>query len=382
MKSNNLFVLSDACLGYGSPQIPVIARRISEEFGCKITIIEPGVPESPPRYEMFPDIQIVRVTPTRHVYNEGGRAAYLNRAAAIIEMERPEILIVCCSFTLPVLLKIRFRPKLVIYYAIESIIQYGLPDSALHHAVHDLIDYVVFPEENRAYLDGRRCGLLNKPFSIVLNSSDGVLSDNDIISPHHRNGRIIHQGTIGVMHTYSNYFLDRRIRRLPIDIYGPLVDDASQSLRHLEQKARRDTGNFSAYRGRIDIASLARIRNKYLYSICIWNPDDERGRYAPSNKFFEAISSGVPPLTAPHPQHERLIKEFDCGLMLEGWSFKDFRRGLLMAIKVSRTKRYVELVENCILAARLKLNSRKQLQSMIDVLRERFAEKLENGANS
>jgi hypothetical protein len=382
MRANNLIVLSDACLGYGSPQIARMARTIAEEFECKLTIIEPGVPESPPRHEMFPDIQILRVTTAKHIYEEGGRAAYLNRAAAIIDFVQPDLLIVCCTFTLPTLLKIRHRPKFVIYYAIESIIQYGIADSVLHHTVHDRIDYVVFPEENRAYLDGHRCGLLDKPFSIVLNSADDAPSDGDVLPPGQRNGRIIHQGTIGVKQTYSDYFLDRRIRRLPIDIYGPLVDEDSQKLRYVERIARKERKNFTAYRGRLDIASLAVIRKHYLYSICIWNPEEERGRYAPSNKFFEAISAGVPPITAPHPQHERLILEFDCGILFEGWSFNDFRRGLLHALKIAKTKRYVKLIENCVTAARSKLNGRRQLRPMVDAIKQIYAEKIAKGSNS
>lgn len=369
-----MVVVSDACLGYGSPQIPLLARSVAASFGGPVAVIEPDVQSTPPLHKDFPDLPITRVTTRRHVYEGGGRAEYLERAAALINAKRPDILIVCCSFCLPVLLRLRYRPQLVIYYAIESIIQYGQIDTAMHHAVADMIDFVIFPEENRAALDGARTAILRKPFAIVLNSANGPECEG-VIPSSDRNGRIIHQGTIGVKQTLTHYFLDRRIQRLPIDVFGPIVDVESEALRRPTYPGSPDRAAGVVYRGRVPLAELSAIRAHYAFSVCIWSPSDERGRFAPSNKFFEAIASGVPPITAPHPQHVRLTRQFDCGIVMDSWDFTDFRRALVAALRVYGTPRYDELVANCLEAAKSQLNWPTQMDPVLRQLAVLLAER-------
>lgn len=356
-----VYIVSDACLGHGSPQIISLARALTVSFPCDITIVEPDVPSLPPQHASFPELSFTRIRTTRHVFEEGGRAAYCRRAARVLNKVKPDVLILVCTFTIPVLLSLKRRPPVVVFYSIESIIQYGLPDIHLNRFLRDKIDLILWPEETRKKRDTQRCGFESISSLLVLNSSNPRSSAGQVEPAGQRLPRIIHQGTIGVKHTFADYFLRREILRLPIDIYGPLVDDESRRLEQYRPTAMdRPKWARTFYHGRVTLDQLAKIRRRHAYSLCIWNPETERGLFAPSNKFFEAVADGVPPITAPHPQHVRLVEKYDCGIVLDDWSLTSLRKGLLLALRIFGTMRYEQLVQNCRKAVQSELNAETQ----------------------
>jgi hypothetical protein len=374
-----IVVISDACLGYGSPQIPALVEALENATGLKSVIFEPAVDSSPPKHELYPQFKIVRVQTANHVYERGGRAEYLEKVATAIDKLNPEIVIPVCTFCLPVLLHLKKKPKYTIYYAIESIIQYGIEDVYMNRSLHDAIDYIIWPEENRARLDSERCQLTSVPMSIVLNSSNPRESAEAVLPIHLRKRRIIHQGTIGKEHTYSHYFLDRTIARLPIDAYGPLVDEPSQAFNDFSFDHRHLTGSRGKgliYHGRVDLNRLAFARQRSAFLVCIWNPINERGKYAPSNKFFEAVADGIPPITAPHPQHVRLVEKYNLGIVMDGWDFKSFRKALLLALRSWGTPQYHKWVENCQRAVRNELCREMQFDLVAERIGRHRREKL------
>jgi hypothetical protein len=361
-----VLAVSDAVLGYGSPQIPEFMRSVCEEIDATAMVIEPDVPSSPPRHDLYPDITVHRVMLERHVFEAGGRNDYCREAARLVDRIKPDVLVIFCTFALPTLLWNKHKPKAVIYYSIESILQYGWRDIHLNNVLRDRVDMVIFPEENRAARDLDRTGLPRENVYILLNSSNGPESASAVLPPDKRNGRIIHQGTVGTKETFSEYFTHPKIQRLPIDVYGPIVDEGT---RQRFGGLGREAGG-TTYRGRVNLDLLTRIRHDYCYSICIWDPTVERGLFAPSNKFFEAVADGVPPITAPHPQHARLVHAYDCGIVMNGWDFRDFRAALLQALRILKTPRYAEMVENCRRAVRAELNWKTQMEQIFPSLRK------------
>ncbi len=266
-----------------------------------------------------------------------------------------------CTFALPTLLWIDFKPKVTVYYSIESIIQYGKPDIHLNRMLRKKIDLILWPEENRMQRDSDRCWFEGIASLLVLNASNPSTSADAVQPVASRLKRIINQGTLGTKETFSHYFLRPEILRLPIDIFGPLVDSESRQLeRYAATNREQPKWVQTVYHGRVGLAQLARVRRLRAFLICIWSPAEERGLYAPSNKFFEAVADGVPPITAPHPQHVRLVEKYDCGILLDDWSFVSLRRGLLTALRIFGTPRYSQLVENCRRAVRLELNAEAQ----------------------
>lgn len=359
-----IYIVSDACVGYGSPQITVLADKLRCLGPAEVTIIEPDLPSRPPLHVQFPNLDIVRIETSVNVYEAGGRGEYCFKAARYIDAAKPDIIIICCTFSMPTLLWTRHRAKTTVFYSIESIIQYGMPDVHLNRLLRSQIDLILWPEENRMERDTKRCCFEGIPSLVILNSANPVASAETIVAPEERIPRIIHQGTIGVKETFANYFLDQRLLRLPIDVYGPLVDEPSKEFKRYHASAQVEPSSIrTVYHGQVNLRQLSIARRHRAFLVCIWSPAEERGLFAPSNKFFEAIADAVPPITAPHPQHVRLVKAYDCGIVLDDWSIGALEKGLQEALLLFGTPRYSQMVENCRQAVRMELNAELQFGS-------------------
>jgi hypothetical protein len=186
----------------------------------------------------------------------------------------------------------------------------------------------------------------------MLNCANPARSADEIVDPDLRNGRVLNQGTIASEWTYPEYYLRLETQAVPVDLYGPVEGARQKEL----LDAFRGLYGQVAYHGVVDLHELARIRRNYAYSIVIWSPHEERGLYAPSNKFFEAIADGVPPITAPHPQHKMLVERYRCGIVMSDWSFESFHGAIRQAMAIFGTDRYREMVENCRRAVVQELN--------------------------
>jgi len=358
--------VSDASLGYGSPQIPMFMQSLAIYYGTKSMIIEPDTPGKPPLHDLYPDLLIKRMYTGIHPYSTAGRIRYIMAAAKEINKLRPDILVIFCTYSFPVLFKIKYRPRFVIYYAIELISMYGSFDIMMNRYGAPFVDLVIFPEENRAAIDIERCSLHNLPIVIVYNSAATLSQANYIVHPRQRNGRIISAGTIGAELTFAEYFLHEKMQSMPIDVYGPFEGIKKKELAEAFHSL---IGNVR-YCGYVDLQYLARIRRHYSFSIVIWNPAVERGLYAPSNKFFEAISDGVPPITAPHPQHKMFVQRYKCGIVMKDWSFDSFYEAIQHALKIYGTEEYDAMVENCRRAFLEELNWEKQFEKVKPFLKE------------
>jgi glycosyltransferase involved in cell wall biosynthesis len=355
-----LVAISDVSIGYGTPQLTLLAGSVAEHYGIAGTIIEPAQPEAPPRHGMFPQFRVRRINTMAHPHSEAGRQEYLWRAAEVINEIRPDVLIVCCTYSLPVLFRLRHRPRQVLYYSVESISFYGEFDVEMNQWTGGLVDVVLFPEENRAVNEVRRYGFEGARKVVVYNTSKrtGEIAEGPLPAAL-RNGRVLHSGTISKEQTLAQYFISELINT-PIDLYGPLKlsSDAEREayLDILTHKVR--------YKGFVSSAELARIRPQYLYSIVIWNPTNENQFYAAPNKFFESVADGVPPIAAPHPQCKALIERYGCGLLMEDWSFDSFRGALDLAHKLSGTPEWERMAANCLAAARAELNWDAQFEKV------------------
>lgn len=353
-------IISDACIGHGSPQVISLAAYLKHYVAEQITIIEPHIADLPPRHSMYPNFGFMRIRSKCHPYF-GGRSDYCKSAADILHTVKPNILVVVCTFCMPVLLFLKYRPGLIVFYSIESILQYGKADVALNRYLRDKIDLILWPEENRMVRDSARCGFENIPSLLVLNVSNPSSSVDGMVPIRSRMPRIINQGTIGVKETFANYFLDPKFLALPIDIYGPLVDETSRGLQRYHcSRADVPAAVRTVYHGCVDLSTLQVARRRRAYLVCIWSPAEERGLFAPSNKFFQAIADGVPPITTPHPQHKRIVEQYRCGIVLSDWTAHTLYRALRESLSSFATPYYRRLVENCRAAVAAELNEEVQ----------------------
>jgi hypothetical protein len=350
--------VSDVCLGYGSPQIVYLMESLLQVYpGAETLIVEPAVPGQPPRHNRFPRLRIRRAATRFKPYSECGRTEYILAASRLLNEWVPDLLLICCTFTLPVLFKLIKRPAQVIYFCYESISHYGEFDVEINRWLRELIDLVIFPEENRAALEIGRFGFGNIPALVLFNCPRW--HDRRALPKSLRNGRFLYSGTIDRTETLAEHFTKPEVQAYPIDLYGPIrgsEEERSQFRSHVQGRVR--------YHGIVDRESLDQIRQGYVYSLVMWNPHSENQLYAAPNKFFESIADGVPPVSAPHPQCELLTERYECGLLLNDWSESALVSGLERAMRVYGTSEWEAMVERCEMAFRQELNWEHQFEKL------------------
>jgi len=355
-----LACISDVCLGYGSPQIGQLVRSLCAQYQAENLVIEPRCDGSPPQHQHFPELNIERAEMRYDPYTPPGRIEYLLEGRRRLNQYDPDILVICCTFCLPVVFKLRKRPSMVIYYSLEAIPFYGAFDMEMNRHIDDLVDLVIFPEENRAVEEVRRFGFDGVPKAVLFNCTNADAENPEKNFAPQRNGRVIYAGAIDQVATFSSYYTKPEAGRFPIDLYGPI--------RVQTEKQRQDfigalTGQVR-YQGYLANEEVAEARRKYAYSLVAWNPNVENQLYAAPNKFFESIADGVPPITAPHPQCKMIIDRYKCGILMRDWSEPEFFSALDRALRLYETDSWREMVSNCATAVRQELTWDHQFEKL------------------
>jgi glycosyltransferase involved in cell wall biosynthesis len=349
--------VSDVCLGYGSPQIGLMAESLAEFYGAETLVVEPRIPALAPRHNSFPGFRIERARTVFDPYSEVGRTEYVLEAARMLDAWAPDVLVIGCTFTLPVVFKLRRRPSFVIYYSYESVPHYGDFDVMMNRQLAGWVDLVIFPEKNRAALELSRCRFGDAPAVIVYNCPRRT--SRPALPRSARNGRFLYAGRIDPVETFAEYYTKPQLKPYCIDLYGPL------SLKDQEAEAFRNSlQEKTQYCGRLESRDLVELRRQYIYSVIIWNPRTENQLYAAPNKLFESIADGVPPLAAPHPQCKQMIEAYGCGVLLDDWSEEAFVAAFERASKLYRTSAWDEMVANCETAFRRELNWERQFEKL------------------
>jgi len=355
--------VSDISIGYGSPQMIFLLRSLARRAGGadQPLLIEPHQPSRPPRHEQFPDVEVVRIETRRPAHHavRTGRIEYLTRAARLLDERRPDVLVIPHAFCLPVLWELRRRPPLTIYYALEmpSPTGHDAEQERLNRLAAEKADLVLFPGYDRALLHIHRFGYGRLRCAALYNAPP--LSAEPVVPPAGRNGRILYAGTLDDVYTGGGLYLDERVQRFAIDLYGPL----SGTNPRWKEQLRALAGNVR-YLGYLDQASLGRVRGEYAFSIVYWSPVRENQFYACPNKFFESLAAGVPVVSAPHPQTRELIEAHGCGIVLDDWSAEAFVRGLRQAAELAGTERHAQMIARCRAAHESELNWEAQFRKV------------------
>lgn len=349
-QGKHIAVVSDVSLGFGSPQIPALARSLATHYDRPATVYEPNQPGRPPISQPPGVIEVRRIMTDFDPHSLPGRIEYVLKAAAALNRERPAVLMLCSSLTLPVLLKLRYRPQVVVYALLEMVSPYGRFHVRMNRLLKSRIDLVIYPEANRARIDAQRCGFVRHPSAVMYNVNDAPARSP--VAPDRRWKRLFYGGAISGDLGMADYLLHPEMNALPLDIYGDAVGrDREQLLARLRAlKGER------RYLGCVDAATLARKRRKYAFALVMYRPRVEHTLYAAPNKFFEAIADGVPPIVAPHPQCKLLVERYRCGIVMRDWSFGAYREAVTQALSLVDTSEYTRLVRNCRRAVRAELN--------------------------
>lgn len=354
-QTGGIVQVSDISVGSGNFDSLSLLRSLVELYGMPATILEPDQPDKAIS-KLEAGLEVVRVPTSTFFRSTTGRIEFVASVAERINRLQPRILIIRCSWNIPVLFRLAKKPPLVIYHATESTTYYGNIDPEFNRHARQWIDLIVFPEENRAAIDIRRCGFERIPVALAYNSPTRLADLADPIPPEERNGRIYYSGALDVNATYTDYYADPRMEKFPVDIYGYIGGSEPERTR----RVLTSVGGQLSYKGFVDTKHLEEVRPTYSFSLTIWKGSNENQKYACPCKFFESIAAGVPPITAPHPQPKQIVERYGCGVVLKGWELEDMLDGFARAMQMLDTPAYDEMVENCKIAMKEELNWDRQ----------------------
>lgn len=364
MNGLSIVTVSDEPMGMGSPQVLSFAISLAEHCGTRATVICPQPTDKLSVSVSHPSIEVVQSE-----FAAQRRVEYIEFVHKILKERNPDVLIFISNLALPVLLQYRRRPKLIINYVLES---YYFSHPAFNREVHllrevqDRVDMFIVPEPNRAAqvvqaggLDARRVRVLYNCKRYEHPPLRRTVTE--------RNGMLLHQGSIFVDEEPWLYLYESP-ERFAIDIYGIFRAKTFQPKFREQFDEMCRTHSDIRYLGKVTENELEGIRAKYSYVLAYWHPSDPTQHYACPNKFFEAIASGVPPLASPNPQMRELIERYDCGILLDDWTYEAFREGYEYAMEIRGSERYAELVANCISAYESALNWESQFRKILPTL--------------
>lgn len=332
--------VSDVSVGYGSPQIPRLMGSLAEHYDSTALILEPDQSDKQPLKTPPLRCQLERVRTAAHPHTDLGRRQFVAAATRRLNALRPDVLALFCTYTLPVLAGLRRKPRFTIYHSLESILSYGPLDVRLNGYLADQLDLVIFPEENRARLDGQRCRLLRRPMVVMYNVRNERRFEPSPVAA--RTEKLLYSGTLDRDQTLAEYFLRSELAEVSIDIYGQTTGRDSDAL-----KAALSAANSVRYHGYVPAATLDAVRGQYGYSIVLWAPNNENQYYAAPNKFFDAIADGIPPIVAPHPQCKQFVERYGCGIVMDDWGFPAFLVAVKRARSLFGTSEYDRMVAGC-----------------------------------
>ncbi|MBV1798743.1 glycosyltransferase [Siccirubricoccus sp. G192] len=337
-----LAILSDVSVGYGSPQVLSLAQSLAQHWNVAADLYEPDQPERPPVEINAPGVNVRRIYTATHPHWPAGRTEFCLALLDALNRTRPDVIVFFAFIPAPVLARLAYRPRAVIYYAYEHTDGHMPAEERLFQSIADKIDFIIFPEENRALLDAPRLGLWTVPKGILFNSS---FADVEWKNTSERNGRLFYGGTISRARTFGDWFLGGALDHVPIDMFG-LIDgypDPQQVLADLQDRQSRVSYYGYTPAGR---AYLDRLSH-YCFSLVVYAPDQESTRFAAPNKFFDAIAAGVPPIVAPHPQCVSLVHRYRCGIAMEDFTLTSLLKALAKAQAIIRGGELERLVLGC-----------------------------------
>jgi hypothetical protein len=339
---SGLVVLADVPLGYGSPQIVRLAETLSALLNEPATIIAPKGDSAGEATAANAGVSLVQLSAVAPPENIRFDIEFCLQAAREIDRLAPRWVVQAGFLGAPALLRMRHRPQHCIYYGYEHT-DGRLPwVERVFAGLHGRFDLAIYPEPHRAALDAPRLGLDRTTTLVLLN---GVKPLAPVASAQARNGRLAYAGLIDPVRTYGNAMLYGAFDDTPIDVFGRLegFDDPTRVIEGLEKRGTnvRYHGKLPAnadYHSRIARSSAA---------IVGWAPLSESTFFACPNKFFEAIALGIPPITLPHPQTARIVRQFNCGWIADGFGVEALHKAVHNAQDAFGTPQHQLFIENC-----------------------------------
>jgi hypothetical protein len=347
----------DAPLAMGSPQVVNLVRILDEKFKGQTLIFEPHTPGSPltNHFLGLKTIDVIRLPTTEHPHLKlDGHIEYLNLINKYLKDIQVEELIICSPFLIPILWTLDESIQNVIYYMLETPAMYSSWIQQSHFLVNQRVKKILYVEKNRYIRDSLEYEFQQIPALLLYNS---YFSIEVLLPESNRNNRILNYGTLDNRNSYLNWYEHPNIARYPIDLLGDIQEDF------------KCTGDIRTF-PKVPHTQIQEIVKKYSFVITLWNQHDRRSRYAPSNKFFEAISLGVPVISAPHPQHVEIVEALNCGIIMKDWSLDSLEIAINEALHAINSNKYEQMVSSCMEMKNSVYGARSNAEKLVKFFKE------------
>ncbi|HJT51453.1 MAG TPA: hypothetical protein VJ734_05880 [Nitrosospira sp.] len=366
MKHQKILILSDVTVGSAVPQITLLAQSLAAELSAEVTVVEPDMKG---RLYFYNDasINVRRISTRMPPHHELFLTEYARSLTNIYNEIEPDILIVMNAAVLPPLLLGRNKPKMVIYYMLESLDHQislgGQHFFDMNRMATSLIDLVLVPEKRRFAVDSARLGWQDLPVIEILNvgTNEATLRSNAPNACH-----FLFAGTLNKA-TGFDWLTDERLSEIHIDVAGPTDSESSKELL-AAFLANRNGGGQRRYLGLLPHDELVARMHDYAYRLVIWNANDINCFYASPNKYFESIANHVPPVCSPHPQLLESNSKYRCSILADGFEQEDVVHAILDAVSIFHSDGYGRLLQGCAKAANEEYRWPHQFRKILDVL--------------
>src|SRR5262245_51252508 len=111
-ESAQIIQVSDISVGYGNYDSLRMVESVRDFYQLPALILEPDQWDKP----VLPAINgldVRRISTSTYFRSPTGRIEFVLKCAEIINQIRPKILIIRCSWNIPILLKLKWKPSLV-----------------------------------------------------------------------------------------------------------------------------------------------------------------------------------------------------------------------------------------------------------------------------
>lgn len=315
-------------------------------------------------------VEIRRIETRAPAYEERFWIEYNMAIRRILREERPDIIVITEAGVMPAVLTSGIRPKQLVYFFEQSLAQQVGRSGAKHFDLNlmgdGMVSLIVTPEIDRARREFAKLGWADKSVVEFLQVSPkrvlvrqpgqvGGLDQSDSC-------RFIRIADLSI-DAMTDYLLD-----LPdeysIDLLGRCRTDEAHQMRERVSAEKREMH----YLGNPPRSGKAEFWERYDFSIHMQRPTDIDALHACSADFFESIVSGVPVISAPHPQYSRIIDRYGCGFVMRDWSQAALQAAVDAARHARKSDVYAQLQDGCLAAVAEELNWDAQFKKLAPFL--------------
>lgn len=346
-------IVSNTPWGYGSPQVGYLRDSFQSTLGISTTIYAPVYSHR----EIVVDSNVVNIVTEHSIWSPQGLVERLSHHLRNIHLLKPEILVLVNPENLILLKKLKYRPKLIVYYALEEMGTTLISKSILFSRKSSLIDLMISPEVNRAKNDSERLKLKMEKTFIVMNCPP-ISEINTLSSSTKKFSDFLYTGTLNETSVDLDT-LDEVSSIGSTEIYG-----SEQELRGRQLK-----GTFMGLRLP---AELVEAHHHSNFSLTLWKNIGFNNLYAAPNKIFQSISWATPFVTYPYPQASSIVHKYGCGILAADFTPQSFLDACKKALEIANTEQMSRMRSSCEQAARDQLNWEMQILPVLKCISERL----------